>query len=311
MTTADREERNRLPRLNLRALIYRYDDPVFVMLRHWLDGRNPIFRQEVVRAVPRISFKGTPFDSRGARTFFRFVGDWASGIGCLLAPLFLLAPFIPWLWRVPTVLSAAPTVAREIEGRTWLTLRSTPFSTREILEALHAAGTYRVAQIWAYVTSMRLAVVGILAMMVIIMTWFPGRSSVRFGVLDWLAYLLAGFYFLAEPLIDTAVDGAVGIFAATLSKTQLTAVINGVLMRVILWSFQVLALLVVLPVTNNLLPANQASNVPTLMLLGPAYTLALGFPAEAAIVLILVTLVFRVVWLRLLMAITVWRAETI
>lgn len=312
MTSVEREEQRRLPRLSLRALIYKYDDPVFIMLRHWLDGRDPLFRLEAIRPIPHVSISGTPLDTKWMRKLLRFMGDWASGLGCLIAPLFLLAPFLPWVWRVPTVLSAAPTVAREFEGRTWLTLRSTPYSTRQILEAFHAAGTYRVAQIWAYVTSMRLAVVAILAMMVMIMTWFPGPSSnSRLSLIEWLAYLFSAGYFLVEPLIDMAVDGAVGIVASTISKNQLTAVLNAFVLRVIFWSLQVLALLLILPVTDALLPANQAEAVPTLVLFGPAFTLALGFPPTAAILLISVTAVGRLIWLRVLMAVATWRAEAI
>ncbi len=311
VTSVEREGRGRLPRLSLRALIYRFDDPLFIMLRHWMEGRHPIFRLEAVRTIPHVSLKGTPLDNRGVRTVLRFMGDWASGLGCLIAPLFLLAPFVPWVWRIPTVLSTAPTVAREVEGRTWLALRSTPFSTSEIVQALHAAGTYRVAQVWAYVTSMRLAVVGILALMILIMTWFPGRSTSRLGLVEWVAYLFCGFYFLFEPLLDAAIDGAVGMVASTLSKTQLTGVINALILRVILWSLQVLALLLIMPVTKGLLPLAQADSVPTLVLLGPAYTLALGFSAEAAIALVMMMVAARMIFLRLLTAVAVWRAEAI
>jgi hypothetical protein len=299
-------------RIRLRTIIYTVDIPLFVMLRYWLDGRHPIFRAEIMRPIPHPSLEGTGLDTRAARVFLRLVGDWASGLGCLIAPLFLLAPFLPWLWRVPTVISAAPPVAREVEGRTWLALRSTPYSTREIVEALHAASTYRVAQIWAYVTSMRLAVVGILAMIVMIMAWFPGREAqLRLSLLDWAAYLMSAFYFLAEPLLDSAIDGAVGIVASTFSHTQLTAVINGFLLRLILWSLQVLGLVLTLSPANAVLTRTQASNMPALVLLGPAYGLALGFSSGATIAMVVGLTALRMIGLRALMALAVWRAEAI
>ena len=299
-------------RIRLHTIIYTVDDPVFVMLRYWLDGRHPIFHAEIMRPIPRPTLTGTALDTRAARVLLRVVGDWTSGLGCLIAPLFLLAPSLHSLWRVPTVISAAPPVAREIEGRTWLTLRSTPYSTREIVEALHAAGTYRVAQIWAYVSSMRLAVVGILAMIVAIMAWFPGREAqLKLSLLDWMAYIVCALYFLAEPLLDSAVDGAVGIMASTLSHTQLTAIINGSLLRLILWSLQVLGLVLILPPAKTMLTRTQASNLPALVLFGPAYGLALGFSSGATIAMVVGLTILRMIGLRALLALAVWRAEAI
>jgi hypothetical protein len=301
----------KVPSIHLSDIIHRFDDPVFVMLRYWTGMRNPIYRLETSRPLPTPAIAGTSLDNRATRVIYQLVVQGSSIAGCLVMPLFFIIPFIPWIWRIPTLISTGPLVAREVEKRTWSTLRSTPYSAKQIIEAMHAAGTYRTAFMWAYVTGMRAAVVSILGMIIAILAWTPGSEGMHMAPVEWIAYLVCAFYFLAEPLIDTAIDGAVGILGSTLARTQLMGTMNAVLLRLILWSMQLMSLAVVLPITNAVLERNAAANAPKLVIFGPAYALTMGYAPEAAIVMVITLIIARVVALRLLMALTTWRAEVL
>ncbi|MBN1283853.1 MAG: hypothetical protein JXB47_00490 [Anaerolineae bacterium] len=298
-------------RPGLRSLIYSYDIPLFIMLRHWLNPRNPVFRSVATRPMPVPSLEGTIFTSRRVRQIIRTVTDWSSALGCLLMPLFFIGPFLPWLWRLPTLISTGPLVAGEIEGRTWFTLRSTPYSTKEIIQGLHAGGVYRTAFMWAYVSSMRLAVVGLLAMIMLILSWAPARDRLDVTFIEWVAYLLCALYFLLEPLLDIAIDGMVGLLGSTFARNQLMGVVNAVLLRVVLWGLQIMTLMFVMPLANETLAPKVAGSAPALVLLGPAYALTLGFSAEAAIMMIVGLTVARLLFLQFLTAVTAWRAEIV
>lgn len=298
-------------RFSLRGLIYSFDMPLFVMLRHWLDAHNPIFRSVATRPIPVPSLEGTIFTSRRVRQFFRLLTDWSSALGCLLMPLFFIGPFLPWFWRIPTLISTGPLISGEVEGRTWYSLRSTPYRTREIVLALHAGGNYRVAFLWAYVTSMRLAIVGLLAMIMVILSWAPARDRLQVTFIEWIAYLLCGLYFLLEPLLDVAVDGMIGLLGSAFARSRLVGVVNGMLLRIVLWGLQGMSLIIVIPVARAMLETRLVSSIPSLVVLGPAYALTLGFSAEAAIVMVVGMTAARLVVLSILTAVTTWRAASI
>lgn len=327
------------------ALLY----PFLVTMLHWLDERDPVFVAEYTRPIPiyrpweslqtrspvlralRKAWARVPALVRPVLVLVSVMAVWqalmpavivASLSVMLIALILLMFPFLPWLWRIPFVISASLPVARETEAQRWQMLRSTPYNTLEILQALHAAATYRLVQLWAYVTVVRfvvlivplmIAVVAILLVLLELIIALLGGSVFqgRFTLAHWTAYVLSIAYMLAEPFIDVTVDGWLGILASTFSQIQLRAMLNGFLLRFILWGLQVLSLLLVLPDADRILTSEQVSNLPTLVLLGPAYGLLLEFPPSATIVMVLVLLALRVGGVHLFMRMAVWRAERV
>ncbi|MBN1287497.1 MAG: hypothetical protein JXB47_19005 [Anaerolineae bacterium] len=329
----------------LKALL----NPFLIMLLHWLDERDPIFNIEAMRPIPfdvpedllkvrspaldaiRCAWGRIPILVRPVLVLMSVLAMWQVfmpaviiiSLGVMMMALsLLLFPFMPWLWRVPTVISAAVPLAREVEKRRWLILRGTPYSTLEILQALHAAATYRMVRLWAYVTVVRFVVlivplvIAIIALILVVLELgvaalggqvFQGR----FTFAQWVAYMLCIGYMLLEPFIDVVVDGWLGVLASTFSQAQLRAMLNGFVLRVMLWGFQVLSLLLVLPLTAKVLTPNQVDNLPSLVLLGPAYGLLLDFSPETTIVMILALAALRILGAQMFMRAALWRAERI
>jgi hypothetical protein len=230
--------------------------------------------------------------------------------------LILLVAFAPWLWRMPAVLAAAVPVAREVENRRWYLLRSTPFSAGEIVAALHAASTYRVRKLWVYVTIMRLLMIVLLVAATLpfigaAVLEMAGQEA-REGLLaiDWRVFVLCALYITLEPFLDVAIDGALGVLASTLSDSQTKALFNGFVLRLLLWMLSLLSLLVILPITDHMLPPDQAQLVPLLALIGPAYGLLLGFSPAVLVVSVLGVTALRLLALNILMRAAAWRAAT-
>ncbi len=303
----------RRPRIRLRTIINNLNHPLFVMLQHWINTRHPIFRQVIKQPIPMPSLENIGIDTPTTRRIAYFAAKWGGApIGCILMPIFILLPFFPWLWRIPTIISTGPLIAHEVERRTWFTLRSTPYNTKEIIQALHAGGTYRIAAVWAYVTIVRTAVVGLFIIIIFILSWTPSRDGLSLAPVEWAAYLLCALYFIFEPLLDTAIDGMVALLGSTIGQTQLSSIINAMLLRITLWGIQIISLIFILPIAsmNNLSP-HLTGNIPNLVFFGPAHGPALGFSPEASIVMIVCLSAFRLIWLSILTELTARRAATI
>ncbi|MBN1287496.1 MAG: hypothetical protein JXB47_19000 [Anaerolineae bacterium] len=298
--------------------------PITNMRAHWREWRSPIFYAEIKRPIPHPSFDLAGFQprsrlgrlARGAAMALAIVvvapiAGIIQALGCAVVFFLGIFPFVPWVWRVPTVIVAAAPLAREIQNRRWDVLRSTPYSTREIVEALHAAGTYRAQDMWVYVTRVRLG----LAVLVMIALGLGLIFSLELGrplyLLDWVGVLVGLVYLVAEPLFDVAIDGALGILAATFTRLQVTAMAFALVLRVVLWGVQVLSLLVLIPASASVLEPSQIEALPALVVLGPAYAPLFEFSPAATALMVAAVLALRLACLHLLMWLAVWRAGTI
>lgn len=298
--------------------------PIIKMHTHWRERSHPIFRAEIRRPLPRPSFDIDRFEPttwfgrvlRGVVVVLAIVvvapvAGMVQALGCGAVFLVVIFPFIPWLWRVPTVIVSAASLAREIENRRWDTLRCTSYSVREIVEALLAAGTYRMQEMWAYVTRVRLAMAVLVLAMVALSTLLTLEKGEPFFILDWMALLLSLAYLLAEPLLDITIDGVLGVLTATFTRLQVTAMVAALVVRVLLWGLQVLSLLVILPLAAELLAPGQVEVLPILVVTGPAYALLFDFSAEATIAMVVGLLALRLAGMHGLLWWAVQRAESI
>ncbi len=322
--------------------------PLLAMRKHWLQQYHPIFRFEMRRvsrsAGARVNIGlpalRIPDMLRSRRAVFVGVlllgafavlvpgGAWfivsmglqllmsAGGLAIGFFILFAIIPFIPWLWRIPTVLFSAVPVAREVERRRWLILRSTLYSTREILGAFHAATTYRVLMIWSYITGIRMmvgvllivplgvALVGEIFSFLYTLTGAEmPTSGPRFMLVSWLAYLISFLYFLSEPYLDVAIDGALGLLASTMSRRPLSAMLGGLALRVVGWVFQMGVVFLMFPW--------HMENRSVFAIMGPGYALWFGVVPEAAIASVLLWAGVRVGFLHLVLRLAVWRVERV
>ncbi|MBN1287495.1 MAG: hypothetical protein JXB47_18995 [Anaerolineae bacterium] len=246
----------------------------------------------------------------------RLVGAAAIAIMLILLSGVLL-PFVPWLWRVPVVLSAALPLSHEIQMRRWSILRSTLCSTRDLVDALHAAGTYRAGFVWSYVIIMRGVLASIVVLPSLVASLFMGEP-LHDTLLLMAANLLSLVYVVAEPVLDVAVDGAVGVIGATFARSQLRAMLGGFGLRVGLWTVQMLSLLALLPLVywaagSASMEARDAAVNTTVILvfLGPGYSLLVGIPPAITIAMILGWGVARLLALHVLMRLAAWRAARI
>jgi hypothetical protein len=226
----------------------------------------------------------------------------------------LVVPFVPWFWRVPTVLSAAMTMSREIEHRRLAMLRCTLFNTREIVMTLLAAGTYRVERLWSYVFIMRVILGGMLMipMMLNLPTspFSPAVSS-EYSILSLMVLVFSYLYLLTEPILDVVIDGALGMLGATYSHSQMSALLNSMILRVGLWMLQVLTLLILLPLSRELLAGVGGYKIVWLTLFGPAYGIMLGLEPALTLTLLVTMLLFRLTVLQGVLRLTIWRAEVV
>ncbi len=228
-------------------------------------------------------------------------------------------PFIHWLWRLPSVMAGSTMVTREIEDRTWNTLRVTPLTVREIITA-------KFASIFRYMESNVTIIMYIRAVPTIIFgaTWLVSTLTVlpQQGLEYWLsrsiALAFAGAYYLLSPILDVAVDGAIGMLASTLSQRRSTAMIIALLARLCGW---LLPLAIALPLQLGEIGAfgglfDPASpNEQTLRALsivstfGPSYAFLWGLPVLASVILVVGVFLLRLGLVRLLLELAVFRAE--
>jgi hypothetical protein len=223
----------------------------------------------------------------------------------------LLLPTLPWMWRVPVVLTSAATVGRELETRRWQALRATPYSTYDIVLALLAAGTHRVYLLWLFTTIARV-ILGL--MLTLSLHWEMQIGNLvghTWGMLDWVAWGLSLSYLILEPLLDVAIDGAVGIVSATFSNTQFRAMTYGMALRLGLWLTQLLSLFMIVPLAEYLLSSAQAQAMPTVVLMGPVYNMLFGFSAQTTLVMLAGFLALRLLTLYILVRVAVWRGEQV
>jgi hypothetical protein len=303
------------------------------MVVHWRRKRDVVFRMVTDRSlfssIPNVSrLAGAFFD----RVFSRMMNPLDKVVLLALAAFVmlipvatvamlqvvamamlatLLLPTLPWLWRVPTVLVSAATVGRELETQRWQALRATPYSTYEIVLALLAAGTHRVYLLWLFTTIARMVLGLMLTLSLHWETQIGNLAGHSLGTFDWAVWGLSLCYLIIEPLFDVAVDGAIGIVSATFGRSQFRAMTHSIALRLGLWLVQLLSLFMIVPLAGYLLSPSQAQATPTLVLMGPAYSMVFGFSAQATLIMIIGFLALRLLTLYTLVRVAVWRGERI
>lgn len=228
-------------------------------------------------------------------------------------------PFIHWLWRLPSVMAGSTMVTREIENRTWNTLRVTPLTVRQIIIAKYAS-------IFRYMESNITIIIYIRAVPIIIFgaTWMVSTLTVlpQQGLEYWLsrsiALVFAGAYYLLSPVLDVAVDGALGVVASTLSQRRSTAMIIALLMRLCGW---LLPLAIALPLQlgeigafgglMNPIPSSGHTlrALSVVSTFGPSYAFLWGLDVLPSVILVVGVFLLRLGLVRLLLKIAVFRAE--
>jgi len=227
-------------------------------------------------------------------------------------------PFIHWLWRIPTILASATMISREVEQRTWAPLRTTPFSVREIVYAKYAAIFYYMepyVMLVIYIRAVPVIIFGA-SWMVSALTILPQRGLEYWFTIT-AALLMAGVYVLLSPVLDVAVDGAVGILASTMAPRRSTTLVIAMLARLTGW---LLPLALAAPLQYGAFTDLWSGTPPDMITLravavvstfGPGYAFLWGVPAWLSVGLVIGFILGRLGLVRLLLEFTVIRAARI
>ncbi len=230
-------------------------------------------------------------------------------------------PFVHWLWRIPSVMASSTMVSREIEDRTWHVLRVTPLTAREIMLAKYAA-------IFRYMDPHLMVVTYIRAVPAIIFaaTWLVSTITVlpQQGFAYWfsrtVALAFAGVYFLISPVLDVAMDGAIGLLASTLSQRRSTALIMALLARMSGW---LLPLALAAPLQFGQYGAfgglfggarpdfSTLRAISIVSTYGPTYAFLWGIPVWISVVVVVGIFLLRLGLVRLMLELAIVRADRI
>jgi len=230
-------------------------------------------------------------------------------------------PFVHWLWRFPTILASSTVICREIEDRTWNQVRVTPLTVRQIVMAKYVAVFRYMENHIAVVTYVRAipAVIFGAIWLVSTLTILP-QEGLEYWISRTVAIAFAGMYFLVSPLLDVAVDGAIGLLASTLSQRRSTALIMAILARITTW---LLPLALAAPLQYGQLGAfgglfgGTQPDLPALRALaivstyGPAYGFLWGIEVWLSVAIVIVIFVLRLGLIRVLLELAIARADRI
>ncbi len=295
-----------------------------VLQRHWRTQRDPVYLAERRRAqrsvvVPTAWVVWRRYGQRIALAGLAalILVSCRTGVAGAVVVVALIALALlvgvavaPYLWRIPTVVVCAPTVVRERESHTWETLATIPASVREILLAKMAAALQPLQGLVGYVVIVRLLIsLPALAAGSYFLLRALGNLNLEILAVGLLPFCCT-VYYLLEPYQDTAIDGAVGLVASTLSPSVAYAFPLAIILRLTLWLVQLLALIPLLGLLTLLgLEPRLLGQLPLLALLGPGLGYLTDWPCGAILLWMAVLLPVRLLWLNGLFTLAEWRAR--
>ncbi len=285
------------------------------MLVRWLHPIEPIYRREARR--------GKAFQPPG--------GWWWIGMGLLAFALvgetlspFVVALMLPLLlvMRIRIVLSVCDAIPCEVERQTWDILRTLPQSTKQIVMSKYAGALMRARRLLAQLYVLRLIASALmLCFFVFALSTLPrddgsGTSLGAVGVA--LAATVGALYWLVEPALDFATDGALGaaVGAFVCDRGQLRVIGLAVSAAALAAQLALTALLVggaatIAPASARPLLAWESAlaALGCLAVWGPGGALLFNAAPGACAFVILLVAVIRYSVLRGLLALAAWRAE--
>ncbi len=264
---------------------------------------DAITLHEVKRLPPnRLGALAIAFDLLGGIEFiFTLPGFWV--------------PFVHWLWRIPTILTSASSISHELEDQTWNTLRATTLTVHEIVMAKFSAIIRYMEphfMLVIYVRSMPVLVFGV-SWIVSTLTVLPARGF-EYWLSTSLAFLAAGLYLVLSPVLDVAFDGALGLLVSSFTARRSTALIVAVLVRLVGF---LLPMMLIVPLTYGVFDRLsrpdiiQLRAIAVMSTFGPSYAFLWGIERWLSVVIVVVYTLLRLAAIRLMLTLTVARAERI
>ncbi len=169
------------------------------LIRSWLHPIDPIYRREVTHAKS---------NRRRKRSYVILALTFAFIMLCSLcfggSSLLLTLPFV----RLLVVVSTSGSIAHEVQSRTWDSLRTTLYSTKDIVKTKYAGALVRARKLAYYLVGTR-----------IIVLLFYFLNYYEFISLSTSRFLVAFVYLTIDAVLDFITDGALGIVASTFAST--------------------------------------------------------------------------------------------
>jgi hypothetical protein len=289
------------------------------VLIHWLQPVDPIYRREVQRGEePR-----RLWHQWGGCIVLIALALIGAIFGLLSVAALLVAavPLLGWAWRVRVALSATDAIAREVERQRWSDLRALPWPASRIVMSKYAGALMRARGLFPQFLLLRLvATVGMLAFVAMSFWYDWAMAPDRRPDVGWalLAVAASALYSLAEPLLDFATDGALGLVASAFARGQRQALTFGLGLSAtaLAGQFGLTVLLVgamatVAPGADSPLELWESAPLAGwgLALWGPGGALLFNVGPAACVLLLILAAVLRYAWLRGLLALAVWRAS--
>jgi hypothetical protein len=268
----------------------------------------------------------------GVDDLFRWVSSWRDLVDVWMGALgramlaLMFAQFgIGAMTNVLVITLAAPTISGEVELQSWRLLRTTTLPLREVILAKYAAVIRNLRGPLAALVILRAASLGTLLLLFI---YYLVRDIFYYmNQQEWNNFLTGGLwlpplfpialflvYYAAQPWLQFAFNGALGMAASSFARSRANAVVYGLTVRLVTWVLSVATGIAALFFITFVLAANWAEpryaplaffhNWPEPTPLQVSWVLSLAFAAWFAAIL-----VWQVGFTVGALALTQWRCR--